>query len=147
MALVLAGIVFTDYAIPERVKLGGAQKFVTHKLMGGTRVVDAMGPDDADIPWSGRFQGPGAVEKAMALDQLRKSGAQVPLIVDSQFYMVGVKHFTWDYERSYQIIYKIVCLVVSSMGGEAPFAATLDSLVLSDMTVVSAVLSDFAAAV
>jgi hypothetical protein len=42
-----------------------------------------MGPDDHDISWSGRFQGLGATGKAMALDQLRKAGAQLPLALDN----------------------------------------------------------------
>src|SRR6185503_3055578 len=100
MALVLGGIIFTDYAIPETVPLGGKHRFVVNTLIGGQRVVDAMGPDDNDITWSGRFQGNGAVGKAMALDQLRISGAQVPLVMESQLYTVGVKEFVWDYERS-----------------------------------------------
>lgn len=145
MALVLGGFVFTDYAIPEKVPLGGEHHFVTHRLIGGARVIDAMGPDDADISWTGRFQGPNAVQKAMALDQLRKSGAQVPLIVDSQFYTVGVHKFTWDYERFYQIIYSITCLVVSSAGGSFAVPDTLASLVSGDMALAGALVSRFTA--
>lgn len=132
MALVLGGFIFTDYAIPESVPLGGEHMFAVHKLIGGDRIVDAMGPDDSDISWSGRFQGNDAVSKASALDALRRSGAQVPLVVDSQFYMVGVKKFEWDYERWYQIPYKISCLVVQSGGGFS-FTDTLDGVVGSDL--------------
>lgn len=138
MALVLGGFIFTDYAIPERVKLGGKHNFAVHKLIGGDRVVDAMGRDDASITWTGRFQGQDATAKAMALDQLRISGIQVPLVVDSRFYMVGVEDFEWDYERSYQIVYKISCLVVSTGGGVvSDFLGTLDQIVASDLTQVS----------
>jgi hypothetical protein len=145
MALVLGGFIFTDYAIPERVPQGGEHHLVVHKLIGGTRVVDAMGPDDSDITWNGRFQGRDAVSKATALDQLRKSGAQVPLIVDSQFYTVAVKKFEWDYERFYQILYKITCLVVTSTGGGFSIVGTLDGLVAGDMAAAGALVSAFAA--
>ena len=144
MALVLGGFTFTDYAIPEQVSLGGEHKFVVHKLIGGTRVVDAMGPDDSDISWTGRFQGPDAVSKAMALDQLRISGAQVPLIVDSQFRLVGVHKFEWDYQRWYQILYKISCLVVSSPGGLFGSVASLDGLVAADINAATAIIGQFA---
>lgn len=137
MALVLGGFIFTDFAIPEHVPLGGEHTFVVNRLIGGTRVVDAMGPDDSDIHWQGRFQGPDAVSKATALDQLRRSGRQVPLVVDSQYYVVGVKKFEWVYERWYQITYKISCLVVSTQGGGGGGGPSLDSVVSSDMSSVS----------
>lgn len=143
MALVLGGIIFTDYALPKNVPLGGAHKFVTHRLMGGSRVVDAMGADDADISWSGRFQGEGAVAKAMALDQLRISGAQVPLVMESQFYMVGVSNFAWDYEASYQIIYRISCLVVSSLAGGFAPGVSLGGMVSADLAIAGSIISDF----
>jgi hypothetical protein len=61
-----------------------------------------MGPDDSDITWHGRFQGSNAVSLALQLERLRKSGQQVPLFIDSQYYMVGVRKFEWDYQREYQ---------------------------------------------
>jgi hypothetical protein len=143
MALVLGGFIFTDYAIPDKVKLGGQHQLKVHKLIGGSRVVDAMGPDDADIPWSGRFQGNGAVDKAKALDQLRISGAQVPLIINSEFYQVVVKSFEWDYEAAYQVVYRINCLVVSSGDGFGGFLSSLDSLIAGDIGVAAAIISDF----
>jgi hypothetical protein len=145
MALVLGGFTFTDYSIPEMVPQGGEHNLVVHKLIGGNRVVDAMGPDDADISWSGRFQGSGATGKAMALDQLRKAGAQLPLVVDSQFYTVAIRKFEWDYQRSYQILYKITCVVVSSMGGAIALPTTLDVLIGADMALAGGLVASFAA--
>jgi hypothetical protein len=146
MALILGGFSFTDYAIPEVVPQGGEHNLVVHKLIGGNRVVDAMGPDDHDISWSGRFQGPGATGKAIALDQLRKAGAQLPLVVDSQFYTVAIRKFEWDYQRSYQILYKITCVVVSSMGGAIALPTTLDVLIGADMALAGGLVVSFAAA-
>lgn len=144
MALILGGFIFTDYSIPESVGLGGDQHFVVHKLIGGDRIVDAMGRDDDDITWSGRFQGPDATSKAMALDALRISGAQVPLIVDSQFYTVGIHKFKWLYERFYQVQYHITCIVVSGgLGGGGAIApvATLDNVIAADIGLASGLVS------
>jgi len=146
MALILGGITFTDYAIPSEVSQGGEHNLVVHKLIGGSRVVDAMGPDDADISWSGRFQGPAATPNAMALDQLRKAGAQLPLMIDSQFYTAVIKKFEWDYQRAYQIPYRITCLVVASAGGALATPATLDVLVAADMALAAGLVTAFAAA-
>jgi hypothetical protein len=146
MALILGGFTFSDYSIPEVVPQGGQHNLVVHKLIGGNRVVDAMGPDDSDISWSGRFQGSGATGKAMALDQLRKAGAQLPFVVDSQFYSVCIKQFEWDYQRPYQILYRITCLVVSSMGGAIAPPTTLDVLIGGDMGLAGRLVTSFAAA-
>ena len=148
MALVLGGFIFTDYAIPEQVPQGGEHNVVVHKLIGGQRVINAMGPDDSDIVWHGRFQGPAAVAQALALDSLRKSGTQVPLFVDSQVYTVVVRKFEWDYQRPYQILYKISCLVAASTNSGGIFAppTSLDSLVAADMASASAIVANFSAA-
>jgi hypothetical protein len=143
MALSLGGFTFTDYAIPEQVPQGGDHHLVIHKLIGGNRVVDAMGPDDADITWSGRFQGPAATAQALVLDQLRKAGAQLPLIIDSQFYTVAIKKFEWDYQRPYQILYRITCVVVSSIGGAIAVPSTLDVLVAADMGLAGGLVAAF----
>lgn len=135
--LSLGGIVFESYALPEHVPLGGEHHFVVHKLIGGDRVINAMGRDDSDISWSGRLQRPDAVEVAQSIDQLRISGQAVPLIVDSQMYTVGVHKFEWDYERFYQILYKITCLVISSQGGNIA-VESLDTLISSDLSLISA---------
>lgn len=146
MALVLGGFIFTDYSIPEKVRLGGAHNFVVHKLIGGTRIVDAMGPDDDDIRWAGRFQGPDALSKALLLDGLRRAGTQMPLVVDSQYYMVGIHMFDWEYERSYQILYRIECLVVANAGGAPTFSDTLTSSVTNDLALANAVINQLSGA-
>jgi hypothetical protein len=130
--LILGSYSFTDYSLPEHVTLGGEQKLIVHKLPGGDRVIDAMGPDDSDITWHGRFQRQDATEVAVALDGARKQGKQLSLTVGSQNYNVVIKSFNWDYERAYQILYHICCTVVPQQAGNN--VASLDSLVSDDLT-------------
>lgn len=145
MALVLGPIVFTDYAIPESVSHGGAQALAVHKLLGGDRVVDAMGPDQSEIAWSGRFQGASASAQATSLDALRQSGIQVPLVFGLNFYLVVVSKVSLNFERTYQITYQISCTVVSSVGSIlGQVVATLDDLVSTDISSIGADLSAFA---
>jgi hypothetical protein len=146
MAIILGGFTFTDYAIPEQVPQGGEHALVVHKLIGGNRVIDAMGPDDSDITWHGRFQGPQALGNAQTLDSLRKAGAQLPLIIDANFYTAVVRKFEYDYQRPYQILYRITVVVVTSQGGASIFPATIDSLVAGDITAASALVASFSAA-
>lgn len=148
-ALVLGGIVFADYEIPAKLHFGGKQTLAVHKLLGGVRVVDAMGPDDDDPSWSGRFQGPNATDRARALEALRASGAQVPLVFGAFMYLVVVSQVSCEYERWYQIPYAVTCTVVMSAngGGFAGAPASLDALVAGDIAAVASLASAFSAGV
>jgi hypothetical protein len=147
MTVSLGGFVFTDYAIPERIKLGGEQNLVVHKLIGGTRVINAMGPDNTDLTWSGRFQGPTATPLAVTLDQMRKSASVLPLIMDTQTYTVVIKNFDWTYERSYQILYTITCVDAGNVGGLLPFPSSLTSLISGDMALVGGLVSSITSSI
>ncbi|SRR5579883_2871764 len=143
--IILGSFIFRDgdFETPERVPFGGEQMLSVHRLLGGTRVVDAMGPDDREIAWSGRFQSFDANVRARQIDAMRISGAQVPLIVDGEFRTVVVKSFIWNYERFYQIPYEISLLVVTSQLDTT--ADTLDLLVSNGIQSVTSLLSSFTA--
>lgn len=145
-ALVLGSIIFTEYQIPERIPYGGKQAAIAHKLIGGARVVDAMGPDEDDLTWSGRFQGSNALAQANQLDALRAAGVKVPLVFADRMYMVLITSAVLNYERPYQIPYTVTCLAVSSpnIGGFDQTVPSIDSLVSDDMASVTDLAAQFA---
>jgi len=138
--LIIGGISLSEWEIPEKINFGGKQKVVVHKLIGGTRVVDAMGPDPTDVTWSGRFRGPSAVDRAQALDAMRAAGAEVPLFYLSTFVTVVITDFRADAERPYEIPYSITCTVVSDSINDAlgPIVPSLDSIVSTALNVAAA---------
>src|SRR4051812_44013109 len=101
VTLNLGGVVFQGFEIPESINFGGAQQLVVHKLPGGGRVVDAMGPDDADIRWSGRLRGSSAEQRAILLDFMRRQGNKVLLTWSLHRYQVVIKEFAADFRQSY----------------------------------------------
>jgi len=134
ITLTLGGVVFTGMEIPAAISWGGAQAHQTHKMLGGARVIDALGRDDRPITWAGRFQGANALTRAQTIDQMRASGQQVALTWDNFSYLVLVAEFSPDYQRTYQIPYSISLEVVSSSPAVASSKATLDDLVDGDVT-------------
>jgi hypothetical protein len=135
-SLVLGPVVFKDYEIPESVKgLAGKHTLAVHKLVGGQRVIDALGPDDDDRGWHGRLQGADATDRAQLLDALRVSGGQLPMSVGAFFAIVVISHLNLIFERSYQILYEIEVMVVDS-GVNAGVAQSpvLDALVGGDIS-------------
>ena len=141
----LGDIVFDDFEIPEKIPFGGAQRVVNHKLVGGLRIIDALGPDDIDIGWTGRFRGDLAKVRAQYLDGLRRAGLAVTLSWDDFTYQVVVVSFEADYERAYEIPYKISCLVVSDnrnpIGQQVQ--PNIDQVVNGDLANAVANLGDF----
>jgi hypothetical protein len=130
ITLTLGGIVFNDFEIPENINFGGDQRLVVHKLPGGTRVIDAMGPDEAEIRWSGRFRGPSAEQRGLVLDFMRCQGQQVLLTWGLHIYQVVISHFEADFQYGgNEIPYTIGCTVVVNVTQAA--AAALIGLVES----------------
>jgi hypothetical protein len=137
MSLSLGEVDFTAFEVPSVIAFGGKQSLAVYRLPGGVRVVDALGPDDADITWRGILSGAGATDRARGLDALRIAGQPVTLAWDEFFYSVVIGDLQFEFCNSWWIPYRISCLVV-----EDPGAQVLSAVV----SILSAVGSDLAAA-
>ena len=124
--LVLDALTFSRFEVPEHIEFGGEQSLAVHKLVGGKRVVDAMGRDDKDLEWSGVFIGEDAESRANFMNYLRIGGKAVYLSWARYRYSVIVKSATFDYRRKYEIPYKISCLVVEDRSN--PIISSADSV-------------------
>ncbi len=129
--LLLGSFTFQSFEIPDKIPFPGKQTLVIHKLIGGDRVIDAMGPDPDDIEWSGRFQGGDAVGRARELEAMRDAGFPVVLVCGVIVKTVVVSEFKFEYERPYQGPYTIKCAVVPDALSTG--AAGLDFLIAGDI--------------
>lgn len=143
-ALTLGDFDFENFEIPDSIGgLGGAQAIAKHGLIGGGRVVDAMGQNDSDPSWSGRFIGAQAAARCQQLDWMRKAGQQLPLVFGSFFYTVVIADFTFSYEREYQIRYTIKLTVITS--DVLATQPSLADLINADLSSFSGLVDGFAA--
>lgn len=134
--LILGGIAFTGYSTPERMMGGGRQAMVVHKLPGGSRVIDTLGPDDAAITWHGHFFDDAGYATALTLDGMRSAGSVLSLTWGGQSRSVIIDEFIYRVARlPIWVEYTIICTVVqnSSQGGLLSATGTLDTLVISDL--------------
>jgi hypothetical protein len=136
--LILGGITFnnSDYSPPTKMPFGGEQSMVVHKLPGGSRVVDTLGPDEDDTSWNGFFFTPNALQICQQLDGMRASGVPVSLSFGGMFRSVVVKSFKSSIKRYPNWVeYNISCLVVSnpSLGVLGGGISTVDILIASDL--------------
>lgn len=135
--LVLAGVAFTDYSTPDTLPIGGKQAMAVHKLPGGTRVIDTLGPDENQISWSGTLFDNNAYDMALQLDGLRAAGAEVNLQFAGQSRQVVIEQFTYTIRRlPIWLEYSVTCTVASNpmLGVLGNFSAAIDNLVSTDLS-------------
>lgn len=138
----LGPIVLFGREVPDKIPFGGKQIIAVHQEIGGTRVIDAMGPAPMPISWSAHLYshpqiGLYAADRARALDALRQSGAQVQLSWGSFSYLVVVQSFKAVYKNEWEIAYSITCCVVQDSivaGIVAAVAPTLAASINNDLT-------------
>ena len=111
-SLTLGPVAFAGFELPSSITIGGRQHLAIHRLPGGLRIIDALGPDPADLAFSGIFTGPDAADRARLLDTLRVAGATLPLAWDAFTYSVIIENFEADYRSPWWIPYRITCTVL-----------------------------------
>lgn len=132
--ITLGGIPFQDFEVPEKIAISGGQRLAVHQLIGGGRVIDALGNDDGEIVLSGIFSGTDAARRVQALDAARALGAAIPLVWDGFFYIVIIANFAAEYKKPWWIPFSLRCVVVSDPIAElAAFAAPIANLIGNDL--------------
>lgn len=131
----LGDFAFQGMEVPEVIPFGGEQLMAIHKIIGGAKVVDVLGAEELPLEWSGRFQGEGALDRARQLDRMRKAGRPLKLAWSELSFTVVIRSFSAEFERSYQLPYKICCEVVEDTA--APITSLtdpdVDEMIGSDM--------------
>jgi hypothetical protein len=113
--LTLGSFVFQNMEIPEDLNLGGEQSLNIHKLIGGQRVIDALGSDEGEISWEGLMLGSDAYNRALQLDSMRAQGQPLNFSVFSSQYNVVISKFSFSPNRFYNVNYKISLAVIQNL--------------------------------
>jgi hypothetical protein len=125
-SLTLGPVAFAGFELPSSITLGGRQRLAIHRLPGGVRIIDALGPDPADLGWSGIFSGPDAADRARLLDTMRVAGVSMVLAWDAFLYTVIIQSFAADYRSPWWIPYRLSCAVLQDEA--AVFASAVPAL-------------------
>lgn len=111
--VLLGAFIPTGLDVPEKLPFGGTQQTTVHKLLGGAKVIDLMGPDEHDITLEGILTGPLAAANALIIDTMRQTGQAVPLIWPGDARTVIVTAFQCQYANGGAILhYSITCMVI-----------------------------------
>lgn len=142
ITLTLGDFVFQDMEIPEAIPFGGPQSLSKKKLIGGVRVIDALGPDPKPLEWSGTFWatpgGQTALDRALTLKQMADAGQPLDLSWDSLYYRVLIASFEPDY-RFARIPYRISCEIIQDLTAPVYQSNTpdADDLISADLYLAS----------
>lgn len=134
--LTLGPVDFVNFSPPEKMPAGGEQRLATHKLLGGGKQVDRLGPDDKDRSWSGFFLSGEAFATCQVLDALRSAGDELVLSWAEETRLVTIGHFDWEVRRYPQLIdysITVVCSDNNGGGGLGGFLFDAASLILNDL--------------
>jgi hypothetical protein len=139
VVVTLGDVSFQDFEVPEKISFGGTQRLAVQELIGGGRVVDALGYDDGEISFSGIFSGDDAAQRAQTLDTERAAGAVLALFWDQYFYNVVIAEFAADYEKPWWIPFALRCIVASDPAVDNAVTPAV-YLVSNDLSVVTSLL-------
>ncbi len=114
LTLRLGAYEFIGAEVPASIKIGGTQNLAVHQLVGGKRIIDAMGPQPEPLSWTGWLVGQQAMQRFLYLDALRAQGKQLAFSFGDLSYQVVIQHFTADFQRRYQMPYSITLEVVEA---------------------------------
>ena len=142
-SLSLGDVLFADLEVPEHLPFGGEQRLVVQELVGGTRIIDAMGRSDMPLEWSGWFMGEKALSRARDLEAKRIAGTPLVLSWSEFSYDVLIQRFEADFQREWMLPYRIVCVVIgnhaqpqTSVGG-----LSIDGVISGDLSTANALTS------
>lgn len=128
-ALTLGPIEFQEFEIPPSIRFGGQQRLAIHRLSSGRRTTDILGPEEANITFSGILSGPSASLRSHEIDALRSIGQELHLAWNAYLYNVVISSFKADYTNEWWIPYRISCSVLSNLAtlsqGDFPTPAQL----------------------
>jgi hypothetical protein len=131
--VVLGSFAFQDFEVPESIQVPVRQAVGVHRLIGGERVFDAMGPDYGDIAWTGVMLGAFAEDRVQTLKALVDEGQAVALTWGTWSFTV-LPHQLSLREAYQRIFYAIRCAVIRD-DSAAPEETAIDlgTSMLADM--------------
>ena len=107
----LGSFAFQDTEVPQNIPYGGQQRLAVQRLIGGARVIEAMGYDPRDIVWSGIIRTADQSDRATQLQQMMAAGTAVPLSWGSEYLSVVIRDFQ-PKQEAFWISYSITCCVL-----------------------------------
>lgn len=141
----VGGILLESAEVPQTISGGGAQAGNMHKLVGGIRIFDAMGPDHADISFNGIFQGDLAQIKVFALNEMRILGNPVLFTYGDFIYYAIIRNFSFESLPATKTKYSITLEIIEDLLHPSgnPFGQGFDEAIQAALAAANAIAAEF----
>ncbi len=123
ITLKLGDFTFGRGEVPESIGFGASQELHIHTLVGGARVIDAMGAAPLRPEWSGWLSGQQALARARHLQKLAEAGQPLALSFGEFAYTVVIALFSADFCAGPNLPYSITLEIVRDAGATGARAA------------------------
>ena len=101
-------LTFPDLAQPNALEMANTQQLAVHDLIGGGRVIEALGRRMTPVSWEGVFLGvPMAFETGLALQALASSGGSALLTWERFRFRGLISALSLSCESTFRISYKV----------------------------------------
>lgn len=130
LPVVLGPLELTGLEVPDAYDRAGTMQPVIHRLIGGGRVVQLLGPDPGRRRLQGYFTGPRATERAQILEAMRDEGGRISLTIGVWQEFVVITSVVLRYAAQGSIVqYLLEAEPIS--GGAAGLVATAAAVLAS----------------
>ncbi len=143
-AVTLGGMILTGVEVPSALKIAGEQQLAVTTLLGGDRVIRAMGPNPAPISLSGMFIGPDAQSRAETLARMHDAGRQLRLSIAGLSFMVVIQSSSYTYQQQGAVVPFEVTVVIQPTipAASSTTPSALSSLVGPDIASAATTISN-----
>ena len=118
---------FTAFEGPEKIKTGMKQTLAVHTLIGGRRVVDAMGASYDPIQWQGILLSSDAEARRDVLNRMAASGRSYTLTWGNTALDVVIEGVTFEEKSAFEINYTISVVVLEVAVSETAQGSALQA--------------------
>ena len=127
VALAIGPVQFLSQETPQNLSFGLEQILAVHDYIGGSRVIQTMGPRAKDISWEGRWRGSSAYVdgQSRSLTKLAATGQVTTLAWLTYAFDCVVREYIPDWKHQFRSDYKITVSVLRDKSGT--YAATSGS--------------------
>lgn len=125
---------FYDFEVPEHIEGIIEQVVVLHKYPGGSRTVDAMGPQRGKFSFAGKLMGVAAETRRNDLEDLAAAGLPIMLSYSQRILSVIIVNCHTSFRRFWEVDYTLELEVVDDLVQALPaLASSLDDVIAADL--------------
>ena len=118
----IGNVAFIQDEAPEELAISSSQNLAVHDLIGGNRVIQALGTVWKPLKFEGVFWGANAEYRSRLLARMKAEGTIHRLTYLSYAFQVVIEEFTANYKHQYKCEYTISVQILKDVSGVVSYS-------------------------